>query len=217
VDSRLGLASVAALAASFAGFAFAQSADQAPPDAPVSSGAPTVAPVPSPPLPGADQTPSVPPKAAPAAPANESDEEKTEEPRKPTAAPPPPPKPEPPPGPPPPARGTVAVLRVLDKITAETLLFEAPVGRRVRYKTLVFTVKVCETRGLDDPLPRPSAYVVITSEPPVMPGRAPQAREVFKGWMFANSPGLHPFEHPVYDAWLVSCGVPPPAPAAPAP
>jgi hypothetical protein len=106
---------------------------------------------------------------------------------------------------------------VLDKITAETLRFEAPVGRRVRYKTLVFTVKVCETRGLDDPLPRPSAYVVITSEPPVMPGRAPEAKEVFKGWMFANSPGLHPFQHPVYDAWLVSCGVPPPAPAPPGP
>ncbi len=105
---------------------------------------------------------------------------------------------------------------MLDKVTAETLRFEAPVGRRVRFKTLVFNVKVCETRGLDDPLPRPSAYVVITSEPPVPPGRAPQIKEVFKGWMFANSPGLHPFEHPVYDAWLVSCGVAPAPAASPA-
>jgi hypothetical protein len=28
---------------------------------------------------------------------------------------------------------------------------------------------------------------------------------VFRGWMFADMPGLHPFEHPVYDAWLIAC------------
>jgi hypothetical protein len=94
----------------------------------------------------------------------------------------------------------------LDKVTAETLRFEAPVGKRVRYKTLVFMVKACETRGLKDPQPRPSAYVVIDSEPPPLPGQAaPAAKEIYRGWMFAVSPGLHPFEHPVYDAWLESC------------
>ncbi|MGI9170376.1 MAG: DUF2155 domain-containing protein [Caulobacteraceae bacterium] len=33
---------------------------------------------------------------------------------------------------------------------------------------------------------------------------------MFRGWMFANGPGLHPFEHPIYDAWLVACAVAPP-------
>lgn len=128
--------------------------------------------------------------------------------------PPPPPKPEtpakiePPPGPPPPVRSPTAVLRVLDKVTAETLRFEAPVGRRVRYKTLIFMVKVCETRGVADPQPRPSAYLVIDSQPPTQPGmNTPPSREIYRGWMFANSPGLHPFEHPVYDAWLEACTV----------
>jgi len=120
------------------------------------------------------------------------------------------PRPTPPPlvpaGPLPPVRSPTAVLRVLDKVTAETLRFEAPVGRRVRYKTLVFTVKACETRGLKDPQPRPSAYVVVDFEPPAPPGRpAPDAREIYRGWMFALGPGLHPFEHAVYDAWLESC------------
>ena len=102
-------------------------------------------------------------------------------------------------------RGVVAILQVLDKVTAETLQFEAPVGKRIRYKTLVFAVKVCETRGLDDPQPRPSAYVLIDSQAGAIAGRAPPpAKQVFKGWMFANGPGLHPLEHPVYDAWLVS-------------
>jgi len=123
-----------------------------------------------------------------------------------TPAPVTPPKPELPPGPPPPVRSPTAILRVLDKVTAETLRFEAPVGRRVRYKTLIFTVKTCEVRGPSDPLPRPSAYVVIESQPIAPPGRAaPPAREIYRGWMFAAAPGLHAFEHPVYDAWLEGC------------
>jgi hypothetical protein len=138
------------------------------------------------------------------------------------AAPPPPPrvkteaaapeneaapeKPAPPPGPPPPTRSPTAILRVLDKVTAETLRFEAPVGRRVRYKTLIFVVKTCETRGLNDPLPRPSAYVIVDLEPPAEPGlAAPPVKEIYRGWMYAAAPGLHLFEHPVYDAWLEGC------------
>ena len=27
----------------------------------------------------------------------------------------------------------------------------------------------------------------------------------FNGWMFSSSPSLTPFDHPVYDVWLVSC------------
>jgi hypothetical protein len=112
----------------------------------------------------------------------------------------------PPSGPPRPVRSPVAVLRVLDKVTAETLRFEAPIGRRVRYKNLIFTVKACETRGPSDPQPRPSAYVVIESQSAALPDRsAPASKEVFRGWMFANRPGLNPFEHPVYDAWLDVC------------
>lgn len=118
-------------------------------------------------------------------------------------------------GPPAPVRSPIAVLRVLDKVTAETMRFEAPVGRHVRYKSLIFTVSVCETRGPNDAAPRPSAYVVIDSQPPAPPGYAPPPmRQVFKGWMFAGAPGLHPFEHPVYDAWLEVCGGGPAAPAA---
>jgi hypothetical protein len=119
---------------------------------------------------------------------------------------------EPPPGPPKPVRSPVAVMQVLDKVTAETLRFIAPVGRPVRYKTLVFTVKACETRAVDDPQPQPSAYVIIDSRAGAHRGDdGPSAKEVFKGWMFANAPDVHPLEHPVYDAWLVACG------AAPAP
>ena len=28
---------------------------------------------------------------------------------------------------------------------------------------------------------------------------------IFNGWMFSSSPSITPFDHPVYDIWLVSC------------
>ena len=40
----------------------------------------------------------------------------------------------------------------------------------------------------------------------------PPPKQVFKGWMFANSPGLNPLQSPIYDAWLIACmASPPPA------
>jgi hypothetical protein len=117
----------------------------------------------------------------------------------------------PPPGPPVPAHGDAAVLRVLDKVTAETMAFEAPVGRRVRYKNLVFEVKVCETRDAGDAQPQPEAYLIITSDAGASFGLVTGPKQVFKGWMFANAPSLHALKHPVYDAWLVSCSAAAPA------
>ena len=110
--------------------------------------------------------------------------------------------------PPPPVvlRSPVAVLQVLDKVTAETLRFEAPVGRRVRYKTLVVEVKACETRGYNDPQPRASAYIVVDSRTAALQtSRDPTTTELFHGWTFAFSPALHAVEHPLYDLWLVAC------------
>jgi hypothetical protein len=123
------------------------------------------------------------------------------------------PPPPPPPAPPRPVRSPAAVLQALDKVTAETMRFSAQIGQPVRYKNLVFTVKACQTSGLGEPSPQASAYVVIDFAPLGAEGIAPPPpRRVFKGWMFANSPGLNPFQHPTYDAWLITCmaAAPPP-------
>lgn len=116
---------------------------------------------------------------------------------KPPPAPPPPPKP---------VRSPAAIIQALDKVTAETMRFAAPVGQPVRYKNLVFTVKACESTGLGGPSPNASAYVVVDSAPLASEGVSPPPpKQVFKGWMFANSPGLNPLQHPIYDAWLIAC------------
>ena len=117
-----------------------------------------------------------------------------------------------PPPPPPVLRSPVAILQVLDKVTAETLRFEAPVGHRVRYKTLLVEVKACETRGYKDAQPRSSAYLILSTRlAPVQGGQGPTINEVFRGWTFAQTPSLHALEHPIYDLWLVACSASAPA------
>jgi hypothetical protein len=111
--------------------------------------------------------------------------------------------------PPPPMkrpRYQAAVLQALDKVTAETLRFEVPINKPVRYKSLIFVVRACETTAPDEGFTDAASYVEIDSQPIPPDGKPPPpARQVFRGWMFANGPGVHPFEHPVYDAWLIAC------------
>jgi hypothetical protein len=151
--------------------------------------------------------PATPPVVSPPA-ANSVDTEDntaTNAPAKPVVAAKPPP-------PVTPVRSPAAVLQALDKVTAETIRFAAPVNQRIRYKNLVFTVKACESTGLDGPEPQFSAYVLIDLQPPPVAGQAPPtSKQIYHGWMFSNSPGLHPLQHPIYDAWLISCSaaVPP--------
>lgn len=103
-------------------------------------------------------------------------------------------------------RFDVAVIQALDKVTAETVRFEAAVGRPVRYKNLVFTVRACERSAPEEPVEDAMVYLSVESQPRAAPGKpTPAPRNAFRGWMYASSPGLNPLEHPVYDAWLITC------------
>ena len=188
---RPGL-TVLALTLALAGAGLVQ-AQQPATDTPVTNAAPAPEPVPQPPaqpIPYTQLNKTV--EAAPAEPV---------EPPKPT-------------GPLPRVRTGAAILQALDKVTTESLRFEAPVGQPVRYKDLIFTVRACETAAPDEMAPEAAAYVVINSSPRAQPGRvAAPARQVFRGWMFASTPSIDPVQHPVYDAWLVACKAAPPSPA----
>jgi len=100
----------------------------------------------------------------------------------------------------------VAIIQALDKVTAETERFEVPLNTPIRYKTLIFTVQACETTAPDENSVDAVAHVEVISQPKAPEGgSAPPAREVFKGWMFANAPGVALLQHPIYDAWLIAC------------
>lgn len=114
-------------------------------------------------------------------------------------------------------RYTTAVLQALDKVTAETLRFEAKVNEPVRYKDLVITVHACETNASDEPVAEAAAHLDVQYQPDVLQAGARTARRIYRGWMFANAPGLHPLQHPIYDLWVIACRTPSPAVPAPAP
>lgn len=110
------------------------------------------------------------------------------------------------------ARYDVAVIQALDKVSARSVRFEAAVGKPVRYKSLVFTVRACERSTEDEAQEDSMVYITVQSQPRPSPGKpTPPPRQAFRGWMYASSPGLNPLQHPIYDAWLITCRAASPA------
>ncbi len=195
-----GLAALVAGLGLSLGAAGLASAQEQPPARPASPPAPAAAP-----SPGAPTVPLMPPSAlspeivAPGPPVQADAAPRPAAPKTPDA-------PTPPPEPLKRPRFSAAILQGVDKITAETLRFEAKVGEPVRYKGLILTVRACETTAADENINDSIAYVEVQSQPEVLAGRAvAPPRQIYKGWMFASSPTLHPVEHPIYDLWLIAC------------
>ncbi|MNU62459.1 hypothetical protein D3C71_516870 [compost metagenome] len=103
-------------------------------------------------------------------------------------------------------RRPVAVIQAIDKVTAESMLFEVEVGGRpVRFnKTLIFSVRACEVSAPDELTEDAIAYLEVGVQPRGV-AVPTEARQIFKGWMFASSPAISGLQHPIYDAWVVGC------------
>ena len=98
---------------------------------------------------------------------------------------------------------TVAVLQGLDKTTARISKFEAPVGKSVRFGTLVITVRDCVKHPPEEE-PESAAFLQIDEVRQGDPTTAVSER-VFSGWMFASSPALSALENPIYDIGVLDC------------
>ncbi len=96
-------------------------------------------------------------------------------------------------------KNQIAVFAALDKVTARISPLEIPINQSQKFGALTITPRICNTRPPTEQ-PLTSAFVEIdetqldTTE-----------KRIFTGWMFAESPGLHAVEHPVFDVWLTSC------------
>ena len=98
---------------------------------------------------------------------------------------------------------TVAVLQGLDKTTARISKFDAPVGKSVRFGTLVITVRACIKHPPEEE-PESAAFLQIDE---VRQGERNSvvSQQVFSGWMFASSPALSALENPIYDVGVLDC------------
>jgi hypothetical protein len=95
----------------------------------------------------------------------------------------------------------VAELQGLDKVTARTQRFYAPVGEPTRFGTLEITVSDCLVNVPEAP-PESVAYLAIVDHKPGQP-----AEKLFAGWMFASTPSLSALDHGVYDVRVLSCTI----------
>ena len=92
-----------------------------------------------------------------------------------------------------------AVFDGLDKITGRIITFEVALDETVQFGTLQVTPRVCYSRPPTEP-PRTDAFTQVDEI-----DEEHNFKRIFSGWMFADSPGLHGVEHPIYDVWLVDC------------
>jgi hypothetical protein len=96
----------------------------------------------------------------------------------------------------------VAVFAALDKVTARTSKFEVPLNETAQFGALKVTPRACYSRP---PTEQPKTTSFVEVDEIELDG---QQKRIFTGWMFAESPGLHAVEHPVFDVWLTSCQKP---------
>jgi hypothetical protein len=105
-------------------------------------------------------------------------------------------------------KNPIAVFAALDKVTGRILPLEIPINQTQQFGALKVTPRVCYTRPPTE-APHTSSFVEVDEVK--LNG---DVERIFTGWMFADSPGLHAVEHPVFDVWLTNCKTnEPPAPA----
>jgi len=93
----------------------------------------------------------------------------------------------------------VVELQGLDKVTARSRRFVAPVGEVTKFGTLEIAVGDCLVNTPDAP-PESVAYLTIVDD---KSGQAPE--KLFVGWMFASAPSLSVLDHAVYDIRVLAC------------
>ena len=96
--------------------------------------------------------------------------------------------------------GNNTEIKVLDKISSKNTLVKLKNGEELFYKDLSILSLKCKNSKFDDN-PEITAYIQVKD----LVNKNKDDVFVFNGWMFSSSPSITPFDHPVYDIWLVGC------------
>jgi len=96
--------------------------------------------------------------------------------------------------------GNYTDIKVLDKISSKNTLLKLKNKQEIKYKDLSIKSMKCKNSEFDDN-PEITAYIQVKD----LTNKDKDDVFVFNGWMFSSSPSINPFDHPVYDIWLVNC------------
>ena len=91
-------------------------------------------------------------------------------------------------------------LKILDKISSKNTLLKLKNGELITFKDLSIKSLKCKNSEFDDN-PEITAYIQVKD----LTDKNNNEVFVFNGWMFSSSPSITPFDHPVYDVWLIKC------------
>jgi len=96
--------------------------------------------------------------------------------------------------------GSFTDLKILDKISSKNTLVKLKNEKLITFKDLSIKSLKCKNSEFDDN-PEITAYIQVKD----LTNKNNDEVFVFNGWMFSSSPSIAPFDHPVYDIWLVNC------------
>ena len=96
--------------------------------------------------------------------------------------------------------GKITDIKILDKISSKNELIKLTNNEEYIYKDLSIKSIKCSESEFDDN-PEIKAYIQVRD----LTKKDRNNVYVFNSWMFSSSPSIEPFDHPVYDIWLVNC------------
>ena len=96
--------------------------------------------------------------------------------------------------------GEYTVIKILDKISSKNDTVKLKNKEEVLFKDLAIKSMKCSNSEFDDN-PEIKAYIQVKD----IKNENKDNVFVFNGWMFSSSPSIKPFDHAVYDIWLIDC------------
>ena len=96
--------------------------------------------------------------------------------------------------------GSFTEIKILDKISSKNTSLKLKNGQLLKFKDLSIQSLKCKNSEFDDN-PEITAYIKVRD----LSSQNNDEVYVFNGWMFSSSPSITPFDHPIYDVWLVKC------------
>ena len=96
--------------------------------------------------------------------------------------------------------GEFLKIKILDKISSKTSTLDLKIGEEKKFKNLLIKSLKCKNSEFDDN-PEITSYIQVKDKTK----KTNDEVFVFNGWAFLSSPSIKPFDHPVYDIWIISC------------
>ena len=96
--------------------------------------------------------------------------------------------------------GQFIEIKILDKVSSKNSLLKLKIGEEKKYKNLLIKSLKCKNSEFDDN-PEITAYIQVQD----LTNQDNDEVFIFNGWTFSSSPTINPFDHPVYNIWLMKC------------